>query len=71
LQLAVHVVLFNWYYSRDTVPLDVVLFTRYCSPAAAAAGSLPRVVTMSDNIEVAVLCVRLEAIVKEAEDIEA
>jgi hypothetical protein len=31
-QLAVHVVLFNWYYSRDTVPLDVVLFTRYCSP---------------------------------------
>jgi hypothetical protein len=29
------------------------------------------VVTMSDNIEIAVLCVRLEAIVKEAEDIEA
>jgi hypothetical protein len=69
-QLAVHVVLFNWYYSRDTVPLDVVLFTQYCSPAAAA-GSLPRAVTMPDNIEVAVLCVRLEAIVKEAEDIEA
>jgi hypothetical protein len=48
-----------WYCSHGTVP------------PAAAAGSLPRVVTMSDNIEVAVLCVRLEAIVKEAEDIEA
>jgi hypothetical protein len=41
---------------------------RYCS---SAAGSLPRAVTMPDDIETAALCARLEAIVKEAEDAEA
>jgi hypothetical protein len=42
---------------------------RYCS--STAAGSLPRAVTMPDDIEAAALRARLEAIVKEAEDAEA
>jgi hypothetical protein len=41
----------------------------YCS--STAAGSLPRAVTMPDDIEVAALRAQLEAIVKEAEDAEA
>jgi hypothetical protein len=43
----------------------------WSSTAAAAAGSLPRAVTMSDDTEAAALRARLEAIVKEAEDVEA
>jgi hypothetical protein len=35
------------------------------------AGSLPRAVTMPDDIEVAALHARLEAIIKKAEDTEA
>jgi hypothetical protein len=46
-----------------------VLFMWYCS--STAVGSLPRAVTMSDDIEAAALRARLEAIVKEAEDAEA
>jgi hypothetical protein len=46
-----------------------VLFMQYCS--SPDAGSLPRAVTMADDIEAAVLRARLEAIVKEAEDAEA
>jgi hypothetical protein len=46
-----------------------VLFARYCS--STTAGSLPRAVTMPDDIEAAALRARLEAIVKEAEDAEA
>jgi hypothetical protein len=46
-----------------------VLFTRYCS--STAAGSLPRAVTMPDDIEAAALHARLEAIVKEAKDAKA
>jgi hypothetical protein len=47
----------------------LVLFTRYC--LSTVAGSLPRAVTMSDDIEAAALRARLEAIVKEVEDAEA
>jgi hypothetical protein len=42
----------------------------YCSPAIAA-GSLPRAVTMPDDVEAAALRARLETIVKKAEDAEA
>jgi hypothetical protein len=42
---------------------------RYCS--STAASSLPRAVTMPDDIEAAALRARLEAIVNEAEDAEA
>jgi hypothetical protein len=46
-----------------------VLFMRYCS--STAVGSLPRAVTMPDDIEAAALRARLKAIVKEAKDAEA
>jgi hypothetical protein len=49
--------------SRDTVHPRW-----YCS---STAGSLPRAVTMPDDTEAATLHARLEAIVKEAEDVEA
>jgi hypothetical protein len=65
------------YYSRgtahpvvSTVHAVLLIQSWYCS-FAAAAGSLPRAVTMPDDTEVAALCARLEAIVKEAEDAEA
>jgi hypothetical protein len=47
----------------------LVLFMWYCS--STAAGSLPRAVTMPDDIKAAALRARLEAIVKEPEDAEA
>jgi hypothetical protein len=44
---------------------SLVLFTRY-RPIHSRPGSLPRAVTMPDDIEAAALRARLEAIVKEA-----
>jgi hypothetical protein len=38
---------------------------------SSASNFLPRAINMPDNTEAAVLRVRLEAIVKEAEDVEA
>jgi hypothetical protein len=51
-----------------TVHLVTTLFMRHCSPPA---DPLPRAVTKPDDTEAAVLRARLEAIVKEAEDVEA
>jgi hypothetical protein len=42
-----------------------------CGPVHPVAGSLPRAVTMPDDTEAAALCAWLEAIIKEAEDVEA
>jgi hypothetical protein len=50
-------------------PYPLVLSMRYCS--STAASSVPRAVTMPDDIEAAALRARLEAIVNEAEDAEA
>jgi hypothetical protein len=44
------------------------LFTWHCS---STADSLPRAITMPDDTKAAALRARLEAIVKEAEDVEA
>jgi hypothetical protein len=59
-----HTVLFARYYSSHP---------RYCSHGTVhlVVGSLPRAVTMLDDIEAAALRARLEAMVKEVEDAEA
>jgi hypothetical protein len=56
------------YCSHGTVHPPPILFTQYCS---SAVGSLPRVVTMLDDTEVAALRTQLKAIIRKAEDTEA
>jgi hypothetical protein len=56
------------YCSHGTVHPPPILFTQYCT---SAAGSLPRVVTMLDETEVAALRTQLKAIIRKAEDTEA
>jgi hypothetical protein len=57
---------FSSVFANPTVALFIMMW--YYS---STVGSLPRVVTMSDDTEVAVLRARLKAIVKKVEDTEA